>query len=86
MRPSVSIVNLANLKIIFVVYLKKLNLQLMQNVQCKYLHARQSCKNFTHHLCAAVFSATFCYHSINASSCSKYCNQIADCNENLAMH
>ena len=39
-RPSKGIVNLANLKIIFGVYLKKLNLLLTQNVQCKYLHAQ----------------------------------------------
>ena len=57
MRSSEGIINLANLRTVF--YLRKVNLLQMQNVQCKCLHAQQPCKNFTHLICTAVFSATF---------------------------
>ena len=41
------------------IYLRKLNLLQMQKVQCICLHAQQPCKNFTHHICTALFSPTF---------------------------
>ena len=62
MRPSKRIVNLANLKVMFIwlfFFLKSLNLLQMEKVQCKCLHTLQPCKNFMHALCTAVFCATF---------------------------
>ena len=56
MRQSKGIINLANLRTI---YMRKLNLLQMQKVQCKCLHAQQPCKNFTHLICTVVFSAFF---------------------------
>ena len=59
MRPSKSIINLANVHL--AVYLEKLNLPEMQKVKCKSLHARQPCRTSTHPICTAVFSAIFGY-------------------------
>ena len=60
MRPSKGIINLAILRTIFgYLFVRKLNLLQMQKIQCNCLHAEQPCKNFTHLICTAVFSATF---------------------------
>ena len=45
------------------IYLRKVNLLQTQKVQCKCLHAQQSCKNFTYLICTAVFSSIFWYIS-----------------------
>ena len=74
MRPSKGIINLDNLRTMFGYLFEEIkftanaksSMQVspcttanMQKVQCKCLHAQQPCKNLTHLICTAVFSATF---------------------------
>ena len=56
----------------------------MQQAQCKCLHAQQPCKNLAAYMHSSFLRHFFiCHHSVNATNCSKYCNEIADYNENL---
>ena len=57
MRPTKGIINLANLKVLFIwaSFLKKLNLLQMPKIKCKCLHARNPCKDFMHPVFTAVF-------------------------------
>ena len=45
----------------------------MQKLHTSYMHRSFFC------------DFLICHHSINTSNCSKYCNKIADYNENLAI-
>ena len=88
MRSSTDIINLANLRTMFGYLFEEIeftanaksSMQVspcttaMQKFHTSYMHSSFFC-----HL-------LICHHSINASNCSKYCNQIADYNENLAIH
>ena len=64
MTPGKDIANLANLKMMFGCFLKKLNLPQMPKFHCsmqkfKCLYVWQLCKNFIYPICTAVLSANF---------------------------
>ena len=60
MRKSKGITNLANVRSMFGYLFKESELTAnVENSKC--LLVQQPCKNFTHLICTAVFSTTFCY-------------------------
>ena len=58
MRPSKGFINLANLRFMFGYLFEEIEFTANAKNSMQVLHAQQPCKNFTHLIWTAVFSAT----------------------------